>query len=357
MPDTGIKEALGEFLTRLGIDLPGGFGAVAPAPGPTVRSLLDGWGNAHGRLRTFACDHERALRLLDFVPKDGPFAGTAIGDREAMSIGLTDVDLWRSHRYGQVTRLGRPPSAATINREIMMLLRVLNFGVSRRLIPYNPLGGGDVLEEEDNTREVVIDEAGFAAIVRHLRHQPVAVAFVTLAFDSGMRITEVHLSRWSWFDSARGYVTIPGSVAKNGMQRPADLTKRAMAALAKLGRSPGEDRVFVNPETGELFDQRWLYELYRRAVDAAGVRGPSGEMPVFHDLRRSWVTLARRRGVPESEIMVKSGHQDHSVFRRYSIVGDEDLRRSRDRMETGRAREVARLRRRRTDVKTVGGRA
>ena len=323
--------------------------------GPALASLFEQWKAQHARLNSFACDAARAGRLLEFVPEDGPHAGVALGTCDSMTLSPVDVDLWRSFRYRQTTRLRRSPAAATINREVMMLLRILNFAVSRRAIPHNPLEGAGILEAEDNTREVIVDEAGFDAIIRRLRLQPVVAAFVTLAFDSGMRITEVHLCRWSWFDRDRGYVTIPGSVAKNGMQRVADLIDRAMAALKRLPRI--DDRIFINPTTGHLYEQRHLYGLYRQAVISSGIRGPSGEMPVFHDLRRSWVTLARRRGIPESEIMAKSGHQDHSVFRRYSIVGDEDLRRSRDRMESARAREVAQLaRRRRTVVQTVAGR-
>ncbi|HVZ89586.1 MAG TPA: tyrosine-type recombinase/integrase [Polyangia bacterium] len=316
----------------------------ASPPATRMHQLLERWRDAHRRLKSFACDYARAVRLFAFAPSEGPFAGIRIGDREAASLGPVDVDLWRAFRFGEITRLGRPPSPATINREVMMLMRILNFAVTRKTIVSNPLEGAEVFEEEDNAREVVIDEAGFAEIIEALDDNLIMRAFVTLAFDSGMRRTEVLLCRWSWLDRTRGYVTIPGSVAKNGQQRVADLTDRAIAAIDDLPRSLASDHVFTNRETGEIYDPRWLYALYRRAVESTSVRGPNGEIPVFHDTRRSWITLARRRGIPESEIMAKSGHQDHSVFRRYSIVGDEDLRRSRQRMEEGRAAELAALR-------------
>lgn len=307
----------------------------AAVASPPTHALLRLWEMAHRGLPSFACDFARAERLLAFAPTEGPHAGVAFGDRDPLSFTPLDADLWRAHRGAMTTRLGRGPAPATINRELMMLVRVLNFAVSRRTIPHNPLAGEDVFDEEDNAREVVIDEAGFAEIVRRLPNVE-AVAYVTLAYDSAMRRTEVALCRRSWWDVDRGLVRVPGAVAKNGQPRRADLTDRARAACDPLPR----DLLFAS-------HPRWLYELFNRAVLASDVRGPSGEVPIFHDLRRSWVTLARRRGIPESEIMAKSGHLDHAVFRRYSIVGEEDLQRSRQRMEDGRRADLAALRARR----------
>jgi integrase len=46
----------------------------------------------------------------------------------------------------------------------------------------------------------------------------------------------------------------------------------------------------------------------------------------FHDLRRSFVTRARRVGVPESVVMRMSGHRTRAVFERYNVVDTQDLR-------------------------------
>jgi hypothetical protein len=54
--------------------------------------------------------------------------------------------------------------------------------------------------------------------------------------------------------------------------------------------------------------------------------------------RLSFVTSARRRGVPESVVMKMSGHRTRAVFGRYNIIEEDDLRAAVKRLEVGVAK-------------------
>jgi integrase len=56
-----------------------------------------------------------------------------------------------------------------------------------------------------------------------------------------------------------------------------------------------------------------------------------------HDLRHSFCTLARRRGIAESVVMQSSGHKTRAVFDRYNLVDESDAR------ELAKVMEAARL--------------
>lgn len=331
-----------ELIARAFEELQRRAGGVPARPSTTMTALLDRWADAHRRLSSFACDLARGRFVLAWAPAEGPFVGVKLGDRDPNTLGPEDIDLYRSWRYGKETRRKRPPTPATVNREVMMLKRPLNWAVKRKTIPSNPIEG---IEDEDEAgaRAVVIEEADFQAILSAFGNDRRMRAFVTLAYDSGMRKTELLLARWSWLDAGRGYVHVPSAVAKNGEARITDLSPRAWRELQNLPRHIDTDLVFANPTTADPYGGRWIHQLFIEAVDASGVTGRDGNKPRLHDLRRSFITLASRRGVSDRLNMAKSGHKDHKVFTRYRIVADTDLKQSQKRMEEGRQEDIAEL--------------
>src|SRR5204862_1436481 len=107
---------------------------------------------------------------------------------------------------------------------------------------------------------------------------------------------------------------------------------RVVNGLKKLPRSLDKTRPgFVNPATGEAWQD--IRKMFHRACEEAELTGVW-----FHDLRRSFVTNARRRGIPESVVMRMSGHRTRAVFDRYNIIEEDDLREAVKRLEAGVAK-------------------
>jgi integrase len=64
-----------------------------------------------------------------------------------------------------------------------------------------------------------------------------------------------------------------------------------------------------------------LTKAFKSACRKAGY---PGRIP--HDMRRSAVRNLERAGVPRSQAMKLTGHKTESVYRRYAIADDRDLR-------------------------------
>jgi integrase len=147
-----------------------------------------------------------------------------------------------------------------------------------------------------------------------------------------MRKREVLDLRWEQLDMKEGVIRLLPQDTKAEDARTIYLAPRAFEALRRLPRRLGAAFVFVNPQTGEPWVD--VRKQFKSACKAAGLTGVW-----FHDLRRSFVTNARRYGVAESVVTRMSAHKTRAVFERYNVVAEEDLRDAVARIEAVRLRQ------------------
>jgi integrase len=212
-------------------------------------------------------------------------------------------------------------SNATINRELSALKRMLNLGAKQTppkvdRIPHIPL------LEENNTRKGFFEHADFLALrdalPSHLR------AFITFGYKVGWRLSEIGTLTWKRVDLNQGIVRLEVGETKNKAGRTVYLDDELREIFEQLWEQRKTNEkllpwVFLNRDGTDRvkrFDKAW-----KKACKDAGIG-----IRLFHDFRRTAVRNMVRSGIPERVAMMISGHKTRSVFDRYNIVNDEDLK-------------------------------
>lgn len=213
-------------------------------------------------------------------------------------------------------------SHATINRELELLRRALRLAHEQGLLPTEVKVP---MLEEKNTRQGFATRPQLEAIAANLPEW--LQDFTRFAYITGMRKGEIASLRWDDVDREVGAVRLRAENAKTGEAR----TLMLVGDLAELMERRWKARLFTRV-TGQPFVSEYVFHRkgqsiqdfrgpWARACTAAGVPGL-----LFHDLRRSAVRNMDRAGVSRHVAMAISGHKTESMYQRYNIVSESDLR-------------------------------
>jgi integrase len=154
------------------------------------------------------------------------------------------------------------------------------------------------------------------------------VPVVTFAFYTGCRKGEILSLQWSQFDEQARMIRLEPGTTKNDEGRSVPLVNELFDLLVSLKRQRDESWprcpwIFTRAGT-PIKDFRGAWDKACRAAKL--VDGDGEPNALFHDLRRTGVRNLVRAGVPEAVAMRISGHKTRSVFDRYNIVNEADLK-------------------------------
>ena len=228
------------------------------------------------------------------------------GGTKVAKFRTTQIDAYIKARQ----RDGAMP--ATINRELALLHRAFELGyrtdppiVAR--VPYFPK------LTEDNARIGFLKRPDYEKLLKML---PVDLRLLfVFAYHLGMRKAALLDLKWSQIDVKAGLIYL---------QRRKS-AKHVPQAVPTYGDMPAF--LEMQPRTNEYVFARGGDKIrdfrcsWKNACTEAG-------MPelLFHDLRRSAARNLRRAGIPESVAMKITGHKTRTMFERYNIVDEEDIR-------------------------------
>lgn len=218
-------------------------------------------------------------------------------------------------------RLSDKKSNATINRELSALKRILNLGLQQTppkvdRVPYIPM------LKENNVRKGFFEHGEFIALREALPEH--LKGFVTFAYKTGWRVSEIENLRWNQVDLENSIVRLETGETKNDEARTVYLDKELQEVfLAQKARqkelSKISNYVFPNEDGTDKIRN------FRKSWKSACKKAKIGDK-LFHDFRRTAVRNMVRAGIPERVAMMISGHKTRSVFERYNVVSETDLR-------------------------------
>jgi len=261
---------------------------------------------------------ERLRRLLEYAP---------LVSKRIDTIDEQVIEALKLHRTRQVSRLGRPLSVASINRELATLRRLLRLAQEWKVIDRLPrirLFRGEI------NRDFVLTYHQ-EDLYLHMAPHPLKDVAV-LMLDTGARPGEACALEWNHVrlepakGSKFGYIHIDGGKSKNAT-RNLSLTERVREMLVRRKASGGQ---FVFPgDTGLPF---LVSSLDHQHNEFRWLLGMSAEF-VIHSLRHTMLTRLGEAGADAFTIMRIAGHSSVTVSQRYVHPSPESLETAFERLD------------------------
>lgn len=225
---------------------------------------------------------------------------------------------------------GKHPKNATINRELSVIRASYNLARKESkiaVIPYFPM-----LSEAGNVRKGFLTDERYYCLAEETAREGlwlrgIVAVLSTYGWRKGEALGYLKVGQ---VDMAAGTIRLNDS--KNGDGRLIFMTEevKQLVAASIEGKQPDEYVFTRDGQPVRDFRRTWHQVCLRAGlgdiVKVEELKHPKYIGLLVHDLRRTGVRNLRRLGVSESEAMKVSGHRTPSVFKRYDIVDEADMR-------------------------------
>lgn len=147
---------------------------------------------------------------------------------------------------------------------------------------------------------------------------------MTFAYKTGWCVSEICGLKRNQVDLNQGIVRLGTGDTKNNEGRTVYLDDELQGVFKDRWKARNKSKTvlpYVFPNSDGNDKIRDFRKSWKKACDDTGIA-----KKLFHDFRRTAVRNMVRSGIPERVAMMISGHKTRSVFDRYNIVNDTDLK-------------------------------
>jgi len=223
-------------------------------------------------------------------------------------------------------RLAAGMERSTVNRLLAYLRHGFRMMFEKRMVSRVPV---IKLLDGENVRQGFIAAADLSALLEEIPDLDTR-DLVEFLYASGWRSKEAMQFRWSWLDG--NMIRLPAQYSKNKKERVMPVVGTIREVVERRRTKRRLDCEFVFHRNGRPI--KFFRDSFKTAANKVGY---GGTLP--HDMRRSAVRNFRRSGLSEQEGMALSGHRTTAVYHRYSIISEQDLTDSMERVEEHLKRE------------------
>ncbi len=237
-------------------------------------------------------------------------ARRAFGTVPALALTAAQVDRYIEKRLADGAR------PATVNRTTQLVSQAYRLATAQGNLERAP--AVRQLSERGNARQGFFSEREFRAVLENL---PADLQDFTLfGYLTGWRKSEI--ASLLWADVEQDVIRLRGENSKNreGRAIVVDGELAELMARRRQARLTGSGVLAATVFHRDGAPVREFRRSWATACRLAGVER------LFHDLRRTAVRNMVRAGVPERVTMAISGHKTRSIFDRYNITSEGDLR-------------------------------
>jgi len=264
----------------------------------------------------------------------------AFGGMRAIDVTENRIEKYKETRLSEKTgRRGGKTQPATVNRDLAILRRAFRLAVGQKRVSAAPTV---TLLEENNVRQGFVEPADFEAVVEnlpeHLRD------FARFAYIPGWRKGEVQSLGWADVSREAGRIILRRENSKNKEPRLLPLVGELAAIIERRWHARAIQRADGSTGLAEFVfhsgDGRPIGEFRKSWKTACRKAGMPGLL--FHDVRRSAVRNMGRDGVSQAVAMKITGQKTDSVYRRYRIVGEQNMQQALERVQAANTRNKKR---------------